>query len=150
MSEKPQISDERKLAYYGGAVLMGIGFLLFISTFFSAAKAMNMPFHHDPAPGIVGRGVGGMVLIIVGAAISNIGARGLAGSGVVLDPERARDDLKPWAKMAGGIVKDAIDEVREPRAATAPAVEVVKVRCPKCRALNDEDAKFCKACGTEL
>ena len=27
---------------------------------------------------------------------------------------------------------------------------VVKVRCPKCRALNDETAKFCNNCGAAL
>lgn len=156
MGEKPQISDARKLAYYGGAVVMGIGFLLFISNFFYMARAAEMPFHLHPMAGMVdpgfggmiGRGVGGMLLIIVGAAIRQIGARGLAGSGVVLDPEQARDDLKPWAKMAGGVVKDAIDEVREPRGGE-PA-EIIKVRCPQCRTLNDEDARFCKSCGTAM
>ena len=36
--------------------------------------------------------------------------RGLAGSGVVLDPEKAREDVEPWSRMAGGVVKDALDE----------------------------------------
>jgi len=35
---------------------------------------------------------------------------GAAGSGIVLDPERAREDVEPWARMAGGVVKDALDE----------------------------------------
>jgi multidrug resistance efflux pump len=29
---------------------------------------------------------------------------------VVLDPERARDDLEPWARAGGGLVRDALDE----------------------------------------
>ena len=39
-----------------------------------------------------------------------IAARGLAGSGVVLDPEKARTDVEPWTRMAGGMVGDALDE----------------------------------------
>lgn len=39
-----------------------------------------------------------------------LGRMGLAGSGMVLDPEGARRDVEPWARMAGGVVKDAIDE----------------------------------------
>ena len=32
----------------------------------------------------------------------------------------------------------------------AEAKQIVKVRCPDCRALNEEDAKFCKQCGRGL
>lgn len=40
----------------------------------------------------------------------SIGRMGLAGAGVKLDPEEARRDVEPWARMTGGIVKDALDE----------------------------------------
>ena len=40
----------------------------------------------------------------------NLGRRGLAGSGAILDPGRARTDLEPWSRMAGGMAKDALDE----------------------------------------
>ena len=56
------------------------------------------------------RGVGGMALLIIGGFVRGIGARGLAGSGVVLDPEQARRELEPYSRMAGGMVKDALDE----------------------------------------
>jgi hypothetical protein len=39
----------------------------------------------------------------------NIGSRGLAGAGVVLDPQQARKDLEPWSRMAGGMAKDALE-----------------------------------------
>jgi predicted RNA-binding Zn-ribbon protein involved in translation (DUF1610 family) len=45
-------------------------------------------------------------------------------------------------------MKDALDEVK--LTAPPPAGEVVKIRCPKCRELNDEDARFCKHCGAAL
>jgi hypothetical protein len=35
---------------------------------------------------------------------------GLAGSGLKLDPQGARRDVEPWARMTGGVVKDAMDE----------------------------------------
>ena len=28
--------------------------------------------------------------------------------------------------------------------------EVVKIRCPQCKSLNEEDAKFCKSCSKEI
>jgi hypothetical protein len=83
----------------------------------------------------------------------NVAARGLAGSGVVLDPEQARKDLEPWSRMSGGMVQDALSEVEvvtkivdrlespEPR---------IKVRCQKCQALNDETAKYCDQCGSAI
>jgi hypothetical protein len=45
-------------------------------------------------------------MIVIGAVISNIGARGAAGSGILLDPEQARDDLEPFSRMHGGMLKD--------------------------------------------
>lgn len=39
-----------------------------------------------------------------------IGFRDAADSGLVLDPEQAKQDLEPWARTAGGLVKDALDE----------------------------------------
>ena len=56
------------------------------------------------------RGFVGMALIVVGAIIMNVGARGAAGSGIILDPKQAKEDLEPFSRMAGGMVKDALDE----------------------------------------
>ena len=59
---------------------------------------------------MVFRAFGGFTLLIIGGVTMNIGARGAAGSGLVLDPEQAKQDLEPWARTAGGLVKDALDE----------------------------------------
>ena len=56
------------------------------------------------------RAVGGIVLIILGTILRRIGVRGVAGSGVILDPEQARRDVEPWSRMTGGVVSDALDE----------------------------------------
>ena len=56
------------------------------------------------------RAVVGMVMMIAGGILVGIGRMGLAGSGVKLDPEEARRDVEPWARMTGGVVKDAMDE----------------------------------------
>lgn len=145
------MSEGRKAAYYIGGSMMVLGFLLFISNFFSIAfdSGRMDPFSHNPMPGLIFRGVGGMLLMIVGAYVRSVGARGAAGSGLILNPRQAREDLKPWAQTAGGLVKDALDEVQL-TAPTAAKTEVVKIRCPKCRELNDEDARFCKHCGATL
>jgi len=108
-----QISEERQAAYYIGAVIMGIGVLMFLSVFVTAFSSFggSMPGSTGPDMQSIGfRALGGMILMAVGAGIRGIGAAGVAGSGVVLDPEKAREDLEPWARMAGGMVKDAVDE----------------------------------------
>ncbi|HYF93896.1 MAG TPA: zinc ribbon domain-containing protein [Symbiobacteriaceae bacterium] len=146
-----QIPEGRRAAYYIGGGMMVVGFLLFISNFFFVASGPPSGvslFDYNPMPGLVARGLGGMLLMIAGGFVRSVGARGAAGSGLVLDPQQAREDLKPWAQTAGGLVKDALEQVQ-----AVPVAEpetVVKVRCPKCRELNDEDAAFCKRCGAPM
>lgn len=141
MKKHAPISDERKALYYGGAGVMAFGFLLFISNFFLGPLG---------GPGsMAARAIGGMLLMMAGAYMRQVGARGAAGSGLILDPEKAREDLKPWAHTAGGLVKDALDQI-QPDGETAVPETIVKVRCPHCRELNDEDARYCKMCGKAI
>lgn len=144
-----QISDERKGAYYLGGVLMAIGGLLFFSVFVTGAMHFgNFSNFESDARSEMFRALGGMALLILGGVVRGIGARGLAGSGVVLDPEKARQELEPYSRMAGGMVKDALDAADVP--VGGKSVKVVVIKCRGCGALNDEDAKFCKACGKPL
>ncbi|MCE5229745.1 zinc ribbon domain-containing protein [bacterium] len=157
--KQDEISEGRKFLYYLGGVIIVIGFLSFFSVFISGAMHFG-DFRNFEARGqsMAFRGFGGMFLIIVGAVIRGIGSMGLAGSGVVLDPAQARQDVKPWTKMAGGMVNDAVNEIEVVKDVVEnlgehhdEAVrEVVKVRCPKCKALNDEDANFCSQCGQAM
>jgi len=152
---KRQISPERRAVYYGGMGIMALGFLLFLSNFFLLPGSGPFPgFFSDPFAemrGMAVRGVGGILLLIIGGVMRSVGAKGAAGSGLVLDPEKAREDLSPWARTAGGLVKDALEEVRSAtQQDPAEPKEVIKVRCPRCRALNDEDARFCDQCGGPL
>lgn len=57
------------------------------------------------------RALGGMGLIVLGGFLMKVGKSGLAGSGVVLDPQQARKDMEPWSRMKGGMVQDALEEV---------------------------------------
>ena len=98
--------------------------------------------------GMASRGVIGIVLIAIGKFISRIGMAGVAGSGLVLNPNQAKEDLKPWTKMAGGMIDDAMSEVDSFK--SDKNQEIIKVRCLECKSLNDEDAKFCKSCGKSL
>jgi len=143
-----QVSEERKAAYYLGSVLIGVGLLLFLSVFVTAA--MNFGDFDDfetRSSNEMFRAIAGMALIFVGKIVRGIGARGLAGSGVVLDPERARRELEPYSRMAGGMVKDALQEAQ---VGSGGPQRVVMVKCGACAQLNDEDAQFCKACGKAL
>lgn len=94
------------------------------------------------------RGIIGVLLVGVGQGVSKVGARGLAGSGVVLDPEQARRDLEPYSRMAGGMLGDALDEAGVKPTATAG--QVVMVRCRACSKLNEEDSRFCQECGQPI
>src|SRR4051812_25292335 len=106
-----QIPPERKAIFYIGMTVAVIGFLCFISVFFSAALSFGDFSNFKQRGRSMGmRAVVGMVMMIGGSLIAAIGRTGLAGSGVKLDPEEARRDIEPWARMTGGVVKDAMDE----------------------------------------
>lgn len=143
-----EISKNRKMMYYAGNGVTILGVILFLSVFFTAF--MN-PFGMlggmiEGSSNPMANGFVGFVLIIIGQLISNIGLKGKAGSGLILDPKQAREDLKPYSSQVGGMLNDVLDEVD----LNVKPIEVVKIRCQTCKALNDEDAKFCKECGSEL
>ena len=143
------ISDERKTAYYIGMGLQVLGGLLFASTFVTFLMHFGDFTNFEGRAKSEGfRAFGGMALLIIGGIIRGIGAKGLAGSGVLLDPEKARDELEPYSRMAGGMVKDAIDEANI-NLGGKPAT-VIMVKCGSCGGLNQEAAKLCQECGKQL
>lgn len=144
-----QISEERKTAYYVGMGLMILGGILFASTFVTFAMHFGdfSNFESDAKSNMF-RAFGGMALLVVGGIIRGIGARGLAGSGVVLDPEKARQELEPYSRMAGGMVKDVLDEANINLGGKPE--KVVMIKCPACGKLNEEDSKFCQECGRKI
>jgi zinc-ribbon domain len=149
-----QIPPERKMLYYGGMALMGVGFLLFISVFFTgAANFGNFDNFEGRARSEMFRAITGMLLMMAGGFMRQVGARGWSGSGVVLDPEQARKDVEPWSRMGGGVVQDALSEVEVAKKLEErlerPEPQV-KVRCRKCQHLNDETARFCNQCGAAI
>jgi hypothetical protein len=149
-----QISEERKTAYYIGLCVMIVGGVVFASSFVTTLVAIanldNLDRHFGTYFFLFGlQGIGGMVLLIVGSIVRGIGSRGLAGSGVVLDPEKARDELEPYTRMVGGMAKDALDEAGISLGGKQPQ-PVVMVKCQACGKLNPEDAKFCQECGKKL
>jgi len=107
-----QISPERKALYRAGQIAVAVGFLMFLSTFatflwhFGDFSNFESNVRSDGF-----RAVGGMFLIIVGFVLMSVGAAGAAGSGLNLDPVKAREDLEPWARMSGGLAKDTLDEM---------------------------------------
>ena len=146
-----QISSERKTLYYVGGALIVIGFLSFFSTFLSAALNFGRFDNFDS----LGRSMalcafGGMFLIIVGAVVSNIGARGAAGSGLKLDPEQAREELEPFSRMTGGMLSDALDEADIHLGGGRSPEKVIMLKCRKCGFLNEEHSKFCQECGERM
>ncbi|QDS91587.1 hypothetical protein FF011L_03170 [Roseimaritima multifibrata] len=146
-----QISNERKTAYYIGIAISIAGVLLFLSVFVTGAMNFgNFDNFEGQTRSFVFRAIGGMVLFVAGKIIAHIGARGLAGSGVVLDPKKAREDLKPYSKMTGGMVADALDESGIPEMLDRGSEPKVVIRCRSCQKLNEDDSKFCQECGEPI
>jgi rRNA maturation endonuclease Nob1 len=50
--------------------------------------------------------------------------------------------------MAGGMVKDALDEADVNLSGKAETV--IMIKCRDCGQLNEEDSKFCQECGVEM
>jgi hypothetical protein len=164
MPDEPDsdITPERKLMYYAGMGCTALGVLLFLSVFVTGcANFGNFDNFEGEARSSMARAIGGMVLMMIGSGLMAIGRLGTAGAGVVLDPRKMRKDLEPWNRAAGGMANDALDEIDvvkklekkldEPSALTTATSEpVVKVRCPACKILNDEHAKYCNQCGKAM
>lgn len=150
------ISPQRKKVYYIGMGLILLGLVLFLSTFVTFAMNFgNFDNFVGNAQSNFLRAVLGMILMMLGGGMMTVGLRGLAGSGVVLDPQRAKEDLEPFARMSGGLTDAAFSEmplVRETlrEIGGGKVEEVIKVRCKSCAALNDESNQFCGKCGAKL
>ncbi len=150
-----QISEERQTAYYAGMGMMIVGGLMFFSTFVTFAMHFgDFSNFESNAKSEMYRAFGGMALLVLGRIVMGIGARGLAGSGVILDPEQARQDVEPYSRMAGGMLKDVLDEAQikigSAESQKAEAQKIVVLKCLSCETLNQEDAKFCKQCGKKF
>lgn len=146
-----KISSGRKVTYYIGLGMIILGAIFFFSVFFSTVSLINNPSMGSGVPPFA-NAVVGMILVIAGSVVMKIGARGTAGSGLLLDPEKAREDLKPYNEVKGEMINDVISNIDVVDKITKPheEKEVIKIRCKSCGSLNDEDAKFCKGCGKEL
>lgn len=106
------VSNERKVIFYVGMILAVFGFLVFGSVFVSGFMNFgNFDNFYERGRSMGMRAVIGMGMMIVGGVLQGVGRLGAAGAGVVLDPERARRDVEPWARMSGGVLKDTFDEV---------------------------------------
>lgn len=147
MSNK--ISSERKAFYYIGLVLIVVGFILFIYNIFTFGSD---DMFYGGALTFMARPLVGMICVIIGSILRGIGEKGTAGSGLILDPEKAREDLKPHNIAKGKMINDAMENIDIVKDMGNGEVqkEIIKIRCKNCGELNDEDAKFCKSCGREV
>jgi hypothetical protein len=144
MSSK--ISGERQASFYAGTGLAALGLVLFVSVLVGHALSFGdfTDFEARTRSGAI-RALVGVGLIVVGGFLRGVGQRGIAGSGLVLDPSRARRDLEPFSRMAGGMLKDALDEANVELSGRGE--KVVMIKCARCAKLNEAEAKFCQECG---
>ncbi len=144
-----QVSEGRKVAFYLGTIIMIIGLLMFLSVFITGAMHFgDFSNFSANARSSMFRALGGMVLIVIGNIIRMIGSMGLAGSGVILDPEKAKEELEPYSRMAGGMTKDFLEEADIKIGGKTE--KVIMLKCQECGKLNEHDSKFCQECGKQL
>jgi hypothetical protein len=151
MTERRQVSTGRKVAFYLGYLSMvaAVGIIVWI-----AAGPWSWNWASVRGTGLLA--LTAVACLVLGLLLRKIGIRGLAGSLVILDPPRARADLEPWSRAAGGLVDAALSEAGTLKEIAASASNAgragpeVKVRCPSCKALNDEKGRFCGQCGKPL
>ncbi|MCL2639314.1 MAG: SHOCT domain-containing protein [Phycisphaerales bacterium] len=112
-----KISPERQALYTFGIGLTVFGVLLIVIGVVGFMGCMvrdvSGPSFSSSQSTIVGFWVTaalGMGVVALGQVVRHFAARGVAGAGLVLDPERARKDLEPWSRMGGGMIRDALDQ----------------------------------------
>lgn len=135
--------------YLLGQILTVAGIAMFLLTFvLFAANFGNFSNFQGQIRTKMLLAVGGIVLIMIGQALKGVGRYGKAGSGIILDPEQERKDREPVNRSLGGQIADMLDDANIGN--QLGSREVIKIRCPHCKALNDETDKFCGQCGQAL
>jgi len=142
-----QFSPLRKLVFYGGYLFMAGGLVLCLAAAIPVLSG-SLSFTPGFLFSLFVRALAGMALVGLGLFLRRLGILGPAGSVLVLDAQRARADLEPWSRAAGGLLDAALSEVDAKRLAGRPPE--ILVRCPRCGALNDEAARYCDQCGGRL
>ena len=160
-NKKPnkEIKTWRKILYIIGNILIVLGFILFFSTFikFSTFSFFEENSGSDFVFGFMRTPFMGFILIFLGSFLKSLAKNGFAGSGLILNPEKEREDLEPFSRSKGGQYADTYDEFKREsnfhedlKNYSNSKKENIKIRCPHCKTLNDEDAKYCKSCGNKL
>jgi hypothetical protein len=148
-----KISEERKSMYKMGLGMQIAGGCLFAGPFIvGPLAAMSGNIDSGVIPFVFLLAFIGFGLIAGGGFVRSIAARGKAGSGLVLDPEKAREDLQPWTEMGGEMTKDFLDaaDIDLNGIGKSEPEKVIMIKCQKCGKLNEEDSKFCQECGKSL
>ena len=97
--------------YYAGMGCTGLGMLLFLSVFVTGwTNFGNFDNFEGEAKSSMARGIGGMVLMMIGGGLMTVGRLQNGRSGVVLDPRKMGTDLEPWNRT-GGMTNDVLGEI---------------------------------------
>lgn len=144
-----QVSGSRKNTYRLGQIIILAGVAVFLygllSKSFDATDITSVQSFFQRK---ILCHIGGVICILAGFFMMKVGRYGKAGSGLVLDPEQERLDKEPINRSIGGQLGDMLDEAGI--GSFGGRKEVIKVRCPHCKALNDEADQFCGQCGKAL
>jgi hypothetical protein len=123
-----QQSGVRRVFYYAGSVFCVTGTLLLLGSIVGSAIGWGAikDFYDNNKP-LVFSALGGLVLLALGIYFSALGAgRDLVAIATPTGTTQGKPSPEDHASSEGAI------------------------RCDKCEAINDGDAKFCDQCGTSL
>jgi len=147
MSKK--ISAMRRNTFYIGTGMLVLGIsVLLVSMVLFVIDGDRRLIPDSPISLWWVTGVVGILVSGLGSTIRRFAARGVAGSGLILDLDRARKDLEPFSRMAGGMLKDALDE--NDRIDGEKQERKIMIKCRSCGGLSQEKAKYCYECGDRL
>ena len=151
---RSQVSIERTIVYYLGWFLVPLGITLFVLAFFTSVADFGEWFGMDAQQtSLAVHALGGVLLAGLGGFLVSAGVRGWAERDSILDPRRAPGIGESRSAPSGGIARDAMADLDLPQTVRDRLDKEdlrLKVKCPKCRAVNQVTAKYCYACSARL
>jgi hypothetical protein len=96
----------RWLNYLSRAFII-LGVFLILSLGFSMLRVFVSPFHYIESPYFNERGIAGLILLMVGTLMREIGANGLSGIRKALRSDKARKPVGPGRQSPQSAMRDA-------------------------------------------
>ncbi len=134
----------RGAAILAGAILLSVGFILFVAGIGSRLTLLLLP-------GMLGMIAGMILLQLYTVRVFRLRDRGRGYVSIEESVALVNPLEEGLNKERQRIADRGFDEfIKDEEKLDADAKQPIKVRCLSCQALNDEQANFCAGCGSRL